>query len=232
MGMRGMRVQTDNSPSTSVSADSAGSNSATLAMQVQHLMIAAESVLRRAPEGLSELELIKALQQQPWQLLGEVDFADPARLYPVHFLLFHALYRLRDELARDGESLEISPLTLRLQPADAIAGTGLPDGPDRLREYYLDLSRYELGDDLIYRMMDDFWSGRAGPIPAADDLRRAAMELGFDDIPTELATVKQRFRRAVMQAHPDRGGSHDEIQKLNNAFSLFKAHFRNTPASA
>lgn len=199
-------------------------------LQAQYLMVALECLLREAPDGLSELELIKALQRPPWRLLGAVDFSDPARLYPVHFLVFHALYRLRDELAAQGENLDISPLKVYLRNADAVAGCGLPDAPDSLRDYYLDLSRYDLGDQQVYRMMDNFWNGHPGSEPEPDALRSAAEALGFDLIPTELAPVKQRFRRAVMHAHPDRGGSHEQIQRLNEAFAVFKAHFRHAEA--
>jgi curved DNA-binding protein CbpA len=45
-------------------------------------------------------------------------------------------------------------------------------------------------------------------------------------VPTSFEDVKYRFRRAVMQAHPDRGGETEAIQNLNNAFSVLKAHFQ------
>ena len=64
-----------------------------------HLLVATEHILRRHPAGINELGLIKTLQEPPWELIGEVNFGEPDKLYPVHFLLFHVLYRLRDQLA-------------------------------------------------------------------------------------------------------------------------------------
>ena len=97
---------------------------------------------------------------------------------------------------------------------------------DELRNFYLDLSKYELPEDAINRMMDDFWAGRSGNRPAAKEASEAAAVLGFDAIPPGFDDVKQRFRRAVMQAHPDRGGETETIQDLNQAFAVLKAHFR------
>lgn len=86
-----------------------------LQSHIAHLQVALEHELRQAPGGLSEYALIKKLQQPPWQLLGEVRFDQPELLYQVHFLLFHTLYTLRDQLAEDGEILVISALLTRLE---------------------------------------------------------------------------------------------------------------------
>ncbi|MDX1756583.1 MAG: DNA-J related domain-containing protein [Marinobacter sp.] len=198
---------------------------------IQLLLVAIERVLRDHPAGVSELTLIKTLQAPPWRLLGPVDYSEPARLYPVHFLVFHALYRLRDQLAEQGESLTISPLNTKLCATEVIAGKGLPDAPDKLRAFYLDLSQYRMPEELITRMMDDFWAGRSGGRLDSTELLEAARTLGLDAVPERLDTVKRQFRRAVMKAHPDRGGDTRRIQALNEAFALLKAHFQATTSA-
>lgn len=204
--------------------DTGGESS--LDLQVQHLLVATEHILRQNPSGINELGLIKTLQREPWELLGPVNFGEPDKLYPVHFLLFHVLYRLRDQLAVHGESLTISPLSIRLRADTVVAGSGMPDQRDELRSFYLDLSKYRLPEESINRMMDDFWAGRSGYRPELSETRAAAATLGFDDIPPGFEDVKHRFRRAVMHAHPDRGGETETIQHLNSAFAVLKAHFR------
>ncbi len=211
---------------TAAQTPDSGPQDDTLDFQIQHLLVATEHVLRQNPAGINELSLIKTLQRAPWELIGTVNFAEPDKLYPVHFLLFHVLYRLRDQLASGGETLTISPLVIRLRQSDVVGGTGLPDQADELRNFYLDLSKYELPEASINRMMDDFWAGRSGYRPELPETRDAAATLGFDDIPTEFDEVKRRFRRAVMHAHPDRGGETEAIQHLNQAFTVLKAHFR------
>ncbi|MHA7924290.1 MAG: DNA-J related domain-containing protein [Marinobacter sp.] len=199
-----------------------------LEQQIQHLLVAVEHELRSAPTGMNELSLIKALQSPPWELLGEVVFSEPEKLYPVHFLLFHVLYRLRDQLSETGESLKISPLSIRIESQSVVGGEGVPDSVDTLRQFYLDLSQYRLPEEAIQQMMNDFWAGAPGQAPAQSEAREAAEVLGFQAVPTDFPTVKQRFRRAVMHAHPDRGGKTETIQHLNQAFAVLKAHFRHS----
>lgn len=193
--------------------------------RTEHLLIALEAILRDSPQGVSELGLIRALQAPPWQLLGKVDFTSPTHLYPVHFLVFHGLYRLRDELGGQGETLAISPLLIKLGTSDVIAGHGPLAESDKLREFYLDLSQYRLSEQAINAMMNDFWSGQTGQGPAPYDALEAARVLGFQELPERFDQVKYRFRRAVMQAHPDRGGSTEDVQLLNEAFGTLRVYF-------
>lgn len=218
----------DSQSRMNVSHTEAPNTEACLEQQIQHLLVAVEHEVRAAPTGINELSLIKALQRPPWELLGEVVFSAPEQLYPVHFLLFHVLYRLRDQLLETGESLRISPLTIQIETQTVVSGTGVPDSLDTLRQFYLDLSQYRLPEDAIQKMMNDFWSGTAGRQPAQSNTKEAAEALGFNAVPSDFTTVKQRFRRAVMQAHPDRGGNTRTIQQLNQAFAVLKAHFRHT----
>ncbi|MFC4258703.1 DNA-J related domain-containing protein [Marinobacter lacisalsi] len=197
-----------------------------LESHIQQLSAAVEACLREARGGLSELELIRRLQAPPWQIVGSVDYANPAALYPVHFLLFHVLYRLRDELAERGETVTISPLTISLRESDVVAGTGLPDNSDPLRAFYLDLNHYKMSEDDVLRMVDDFWAGRVHQRPAKKSAAEAASVLGFDALPADFLVVKHRFRRAVMQAHPDRGGDTERVQQLNEAFATLRHYFR------
>lgn len=210
-------------PSSSPGADDATRQA--LEHHIQLLSAAVEACLREQAT-LSELELIRQLQAPPWQLIGPVDYTDPAALYPVHFLLFHVLYRLRDEVATRGESLTISPLAISLKLDNVIAGSGLPDHGDPLRDFYLDLNQYGMAEADIHRMVDDFWNGRVRQGPGSETAEQAAAVLGFESLPADFTTVKYRFRRAVMQAHPDRGGDTSQVQQLNEAFTTLRHYFR------
>lgn len=215
-------MTTDPEPGSTIAT---GSN-AWLNQHIQHLLVAVEHELRVAgPGGLSELELIRSLQKPPWELIGTVNYHAPDQLYPVHFLLFHVLYSLRDQLAPAGEALTISPLRLSINRQQTVACDGLPGKEDKLRTFYLDLSQYHLSDAAIRSMMDDFWTGQSRPRPDMPAVADAASELGFSTLPEQFAPIKQRFRKRVMQAHPDRGGDTETIQKLNEAFSVLKAHY-------
>lgn len=196
-------------------------------MQIRLLSAAVEATLRQHPQGLSELDLIRALQRPPWSLVGVVDYSNPTELYPVHFLLFHVLYRLRDELLTQGETLTIAPLRIFLSRSEmVVAGNEGPPGfSDPLRRFYLDLSQYDLSDQAIQRMVDDFWAGRRHR-PQPEEVDNALEALGLKELPSDFTTVKQQFRRAVMKAHPDRGGTTAKVQTLNQAFALLRHYFR------
>lgn len=194
--------------------------------QIEHLIVAAEHELRAAgPSGLTELALIKALQSDRWELIGPIDFSRTEQLYPVHFLLFHALHRLSDELLAGGESIHLSPLQIRLFPTDSVSGTSLPGPKDALREFYMDLEQYYLSNTAISDMMDRFWAGTIVQKPNSASVISAAEVLGFESLPPTFDTAKRRFRQLMMKAHPDRGGSTVEVQHLNEAFAVLKAHY-------
>ncbi len=75
-------------------------------------------------------------------------------------------------------------------------------------------------------MMDNFRAGNTLSRPEHSEAAEAARTLGFDELPGgQFAIVKKRFRKLVMRAHPDRGGDTGEIQQLNQAFSILKAHY-------
>ncbi|MEH6354663.1 MAG: DNA-J related domain-containing protein [Marinobacter sp.] len=206
-----------------------------LQSHIAHLQVALEHELRQAPGGLSEYALIKKLQQPPWQLLGDVRFDQPELLYPIHFLLFHTLYTLRDQLAEDGETLAISAMLTRLESrpeelGHKLSNQSLPAQADSLRAFYLDLNQYQLSTAQIHAMLDNFYAGHRGANDHHDtsEIAAAAHCLGYSDrrLPDYFHEVKQRFRRAVMQAHPDRGGSTEQIQTLNAAFAVIRNHYR------
>ncbi len=218
-----------NTPTTSTLSEQAPvsrNQLAWLEQQADHLQLAAEHELRAAgAPGLSELELIRALQSDRWQLIEPVSFNDPTALYPVHFLLFHSLYRLQTELAQTGEALMISPLRLCIFDTGSGSTQPLPAEEDPLRRYYLDLSRYFLSGHDIQCMMERFLAGVALASSSPEEVQEAAQVLGFEAPPADFRPVKQQFRRRVMQAHPDRGGRTEDIQELNRAFSVLKRHF-------
>jgi hypothetical protein len=161
-------------------------------------------------------------------------------LYQVHFLLFHTLYTLRDQLAEGGESLVISALLTRLESRSEVSdqklsgprlsAKGLPAQADSLRAFYLDLTQYRLSTAQIHAMLDNFYAGHraANAHPDTAEVAAAAHCLGYSDrrLPECFNEAKQRFRRAVMRAHPDRGGSTAHVQKLNAAFAVIRNHYR------
>jgi len=164
----------------------------------------------------SEFELLKSLQDDA--RLGPVlstSTADILALYRTHFLLFHALYHLADELAQAQEALlEISTLKIRCSEY-RVGPTGLTK-PDSVREYYLDWQNYDKTDaQQVEELIASFWVG----MHRLDNRDDALAVLGLTD-PVDDETIRKAYQRLAMQHHPDRGGDAEQIQQINAASRL------------
>lgn len=180
-----------------------------------HLETPLLELLAAHPTGLSEFDLIRALQRH-YDLaeFGEDALADPVSLYRTHFILFHVLYRLDESLS--DSHIEVGCLCCRLVAyATGDAGGGPLDQADPVRSYYLDLANLELERSEIERLMEGFWR----LLNRGDGRREAALAtLGLRD-PVGDDEIKAAYRRLVMRHHPDRGGDKDRIQELNEAMA-------------
>ncbi|MGD9000865.1 MAG: DNA-J related domain-containing protein [Granulosicoccaceae bacterium] len=177
-------------------------------------------ILQNFPAGLSEYELFRQLEQYGYEAFSKSAFADDYTLFCRHFLLFNALYRLRDELLASHEYvLQISPLTIRLS-AYAPGSDGLAPH-DPLRDYYLDIRELEklTGGD-IQDMLGQFWAGYHRQQGRASALQ----VLGLTD-PVEAITIRRRYRQLAMQHHPDRGGDTHSFQRITAAMRLLEPGF-------
>ncbi len=173
-------------------------------------------VLRTHPAGISEYELIRALDSAGETHFGVDCLRDSLSLFQTHFFLFHSLYQLHDQLWRDdGIHLEITPLRIRLLPGNSDSRPVLPTH-NPLRDYYLNIDNLKNTDaNDVDLLLGKFWQRFA-----RDDERHSALaELGLSD-PVDWATIKTRHRRLVMQHHPDRGGDKQRLQAINAAMDM------------
>lgn len=177
------------------------------------------TILRTHPEGLSEHDLMRKLAQDD-PAFGPESFADELSLFQCHFILFHHLYRLRDELrtTRQGD-LAIHCLKIELRPCPD-GDDSLPAAHDPLRAYYLNLSHLKnTGKQEVLALLDTFWlcfvrHGRRA---------EALAELGLSD-PVDYPEIKRRYRELAMEHHPDRGGDLAKLQAINAAMGLLEPH--------
>lgn len=164
-------------------------------------------------EGYSEYELLKELARRELIDYGAAQTNDALALFRSHFLLFHVLYRLRDQLRSEGGAdLEINPLCIRLRQYAARESRAL-DVADPLRSYYLEWENcaQTTGPD-VDRMLGRFWIKYV-----RNDQRAEALGvLGLSD-PVDDDTIKQTYRRLAMQHHPDRGGDGVQLREINAA---------------
>lgn len=181
-------------------------------------------LLREMPDGCSEFQLIQLLKKRHSTHIPNLGLADKLALFRTHFLLFNALYVLRDRLWQSETAhLAISPLSVQLLPY--ASGVAALSEADPLRAYYLDLSHLrDTREADVEKLLTSFWKRMQG-----GDEKRAALELfelGDDTQPLNLATIKQRYRQLVSQHHPDRGGSTSRLQSINLAMEILARYYR------
>ena len=188
---------------------------------VPELMAQLLALLRQAPAGLSEHQLIRQLKDAHCTHLPQLPLTDKLVLFRTHFLLFNALYRLRDRLwAERSAHLEINPLLIRLLP--------YRDGPqeltehDPLRAYYLDETHLrDTREADVAHLLQSFWTRMHG-----GEERQAALELFGLDGRTDYPSIRLRYRQLVSQHHPDRGGSTTRLQSINKAMEILDRYYK------
>jgi hypothetical protein len=183
------------------------------------LLPAVLQLLRAAPAGLSEYELLRRLDQaqQFPALAAEPDLA----LFQKHFLVMNALYRLQESLWREDRlHLQVTPLHIAIMAADpAASGQEVAaDSSAALRDYYLDWRQLEQTDGVaVAQLLGAFWQRLR-----ADDRREqalAALELGPD---STWAQIKAQYRRLAARAHPDRGGDRERFLAVRAAYEVLR----------
>ncbi|MFT5780850.1 MAG: hypothetical protein ACI9EB_000207 [Pseudomonas sp.] len=179
--------------------------------------------LQAAPAGCSEYQLIQQLRQQQSVHLADLAADPQLALFQTHFLIFNALYRLRERLWQEGRAhLHISPLCCQLQPYQT--GSLALSEHDPLRDYYLDLQQLQSTSAIeVEQLLASFWTR----LQSGND-QRAALEL-FDLHTTpvlDLTRIKYRYRQLVSQHHPDRGGSTSRLQSINHAFEILQRYYK------
>jgi DnaJ-domain-containing protein 1 len=181
------------------------------------------ALLQTASDGCSEYQLIQQLRQQQSTQLDNLASDQQLALFQTHFLIFNALYLLRERLWQERRAhLQISPLCCQLLPYQA--GSAELAEHDPLRDYYLDLQHLQNTNACdVEQLLASFWTRLQ-----SGDEQRAALELfELSAQPTlDLARIKHRYRQLVSQHHPDRGGSTSRLQSINLAFEILQRYYR------
>jgi len=174
------------------------------------------AVLRAHPAGISEYELILALESS-----GNPDFnasclRNNLSLFQTHFFLFHSLYQCHEQLWHSGDGrIEISPLRIQLLTISNPANTALT-AHNPLRDYYLNIANLNDTDaNDVDELLGKFWQR----FVRNDERNNALAELELND-PVDWVTIKTQHRRLAMQHHPDRGGDEQRLQAINAAMDV------------
>jgi len=182
-------------------------------MTLRELLLQA---LQAHPMGISEYALMQWLKNAGHKTYQNVAFSNRLSLFQAHFILFHALYQLKQQLVEKNiATLDINPLCILLLPLGTSGSTEI-DAHDPLMDYYLDIDNLKnTTDQDIAELLACFWRTLGN-----NEQRSAALaELELED-PVEYTQIKQQHRRLVMAHHPDRGGDKEKLQTINAAMDL------------
>lgn len=184
------------------------------------------SCLADAPGGVDEFSLIKKLAERFPDTLFAVPGAlrDPLLLFQMHFLLFHALYRLSDSLAGQALELQVHALSIRVLPRAGAGqqGTRLSKS-DPLRSYYMDWEQWltTQGED-VERLLSGFRQGNFAVSQQEVDAALGTFELAE---PVDARRIKQRYRELMSAHHPDKGGSTERVQDVSQALLILQRYY-------
>lgn len=192
-------------------------------------------LLQEQPEGCSEYQLIQQLKSRRSTHVPHLPLVDKLVLFRTHFLVYNALYLLRDQLwEQASHSLQISPLSIRLLPYEP--GTCGLSEPDPLRAYYLDMRHLRDTDEQdVERLLASFWARMGGhhygqpQQTCTQEQKRAALELfelNQEETALSMPVIKRRYRELVSIHHPDRGGSTARIQSINLAMEILERYYQ------
>ena len=178
------------------------------------------NIIKNYPEGIKEYDLLTLIQEKkPKNGLTYVDNLD---LFKRHFLLFHTLYQLDEQLRTDHNGqLVINALNIQWLPKtsviDSFSAFNL-DKNDSVRAFYLDLKNLEdTSSEDVENLLTSFW------LKMEDDSEKVnALTLFELNEPCDLPIIKKRYRQLLTMHHPDKGGSIETTQALNKAMEILK----------
>lgn len=183
-------------------------------------------LLQQYPQGLSEFELIKLLQER-CDFIPDAFSGDSLSLFRTHFLLFNALYQLQASWLNEGAGyVSVDALRIQYFPSSESSASQVQGliaaQSEALRDYYLDMTNLtEMEREDVESLLKSFWLKYA-----ASDQRMSALAVLELVDPVTMSDIKLAYRRKAMALHPDRGGDVQALQEVNAAMDLLKTYYR------
>ncbi|MFT5312749.1 MAG: hypothetical protein ACI8Z9_001230 [Paraglaciecola sp.] len=195
-------------------------------MHNEALVSALAEILPRHPQGIGEFDLLTILQQAPYALFDKDALTDPLLMFQSHFVLFNALYLLRDRWLREQRvCLEMVLTHIRILPYHSAEAGLVKANP--LRAYYLDWRNFSDTDkEDVQGLIDSFWQQIQGVLvkkaikPAELTKAYATLLLPRD---ADFPQIKRQYFKLLHLAHPDKGGDTGRTQEIEHAYRLLKS---------
>lgn len=177
------------------------------------------------PQGLAEHQLLKNLATKGYEVFSPS--LEPLALFQAHFLLFHLLYRQRENWHQQGHGwLQIDCLCIQFHPvpyeADAKTQNQLKID-DPLARYYLDFEHYrQTQTEEVVNLLENFWLRLSTNKPNQVIEAKRILNIA-DDQMLSIELIERQFRQLSQVHHPDRGGKKHDFQQITQARAVLKS---------
>ncbi|MDH5612569.1 MAG: DnaJ domain-containing protein [Gammaproteobacteria bacterium] len=173
------------------------------------------SLLNQHPEGITEFQIIKSLDEH----IGFENIADDYQLaiFQKHFLVMNALYQLQQQLIEEERIvLDISPLKIHFITGGVQSNNQqlTETTNEKLSEYYLDWSNLkDTNKEDVEKLLENFWKLYINNDNRLDAL--AILELEENACSD---TISLRYRELAAIHHPDKGGDTSSFIRIRQAY--------------
>lgn len=170
----------------------------------------------------SEFDLMRWLQAPEQGIFLPDALSHNKTLFQSHFLLMHALYKLKQEWLKQRTAvLEISALHIEKRAWHCdISHDSQVGEADAVMDYYLDLNNLDTSEKNIEQLLNSFWLKMRIPEQHPEDF--AILEL---TPPVSASQIKAQYRKLAMQHHPDRGGCEQTFCQIQSAYQRLRTQY-------
>ncbi|MCP3699507.1 MAG: DnaJ domain-containing protein [Aliivibrio sp.] len=160
-------------------------------------------------------------------LLTQLDESPDKDLFKRNFLIMNALYQLQTELHPE-QWLQVEAMNIQLfSLVETEGSTQAIDTTHPLREYYLEWTNYQVEEDEVKRLLNEFWSnyrrylGGSNAISSMDRIQALKL-FGLSESATG-KDIRKQWRKLAMQHHPDReSGDADKFRVMCEAWNVLR----------
>lgn len=199
-------------------------------------------IINKGP--ISEFEIVTKFKSAPYHFFNDQVMVDSLTLFQTHFVIFNALYRLRD-IGLEHNQYDIDIISSRIsyisfssspslsgqkldkQNTQVQASPNEQQAIEKLRSYYLDWDNFEQTTQAnVNDLIDSFWKtmfSQSSIQLSEGNLTKSLSILELDALPTK-ASLKRQYIKLCNTHHPDKGGNNQIFQNINLAYNYIKKH--------
>ncbi|WP_199609160.1 DNA-J related domain-containing protein [Flocculibacter collagenilyticus] len=188
-----------------------------------------------------EFDVIKALQQPPYNIFAVDALSGSEQLFKTHFVLYNALYLLADRWrASEFATIELALTKITVKEYQKVTNDVEQSTMHKLieknsvRSFYLDWENFSLTKADIDDLLSQFWQkfyrySNNQEWLSNTDLHNADLNLLGLSVPISQRDLKANYKKLAHQHHPDKNGDAELFKQIQSAYvrTLKRVSFSN-----